>query len=202
MRSSGRLPIAYGRPSRPVSSDPSRTTTNSLVFYIHPCRGPSFKPRRNAARLLSNDSRRPSFRRSYVERALLAIGRGGRHPANSPAGGEDGVTESRGGPQRRRPRGDSARARRAAPAGEDRPRELTISSQPHDGEHVTVAVHGTGVGIDPNHLDRLFDAFFTTKPGGIGMGLRSAAAACGGGDYCSPYLLLRPSGSASNPPKA
>jgi len=29
-----------------------------------------------------------------------------------------------------------------------------------------VAVHGTGVGIDPNHLDRLFDAFFTTKPGG------------------------------------
>jgi len=34
-----------------------------------------------------------------------------------------------------------------------------------------VAVHDTGVGIDPNHLDRLFDAFFTTKPGGMGMGL-------------------------------
>ena len=65
-----------------------------------------------------------------------------------------------------------------------------------------MAVHDTGVGIDANHLDRVFDAFFTTKPGGMGMGLRSAAAAFGGGDYCSPYLLLRPGGSTSNPPKA
>jgi PAS domain S-box-containing protein len=52
----------------------------------------------------------------------------------------------------------------------DRPRELTIRSE-HDGKHVTVAVHDTGVGIDPNVLDRLFNAFFTTKPGGMGMGL-------------------------------
>jgi PAS domain S-box-containing protein len=66
---------------------------------------------------------------------------------------------------------------------EDRPRELTIRSQPHDGEHVTLAVHDTGVGIDPNHLDRLFNAFFTTKPGGMGMGLsisRSIVEAHGG----------------------
>jgi PAS domain S-box-containing protein len=72
---------------------------------------------------------------------------------------------------------------------EDRPRELTIRSQPHDGEHVTVAVHDTGVGIDPNHLDRLFDAFFTTKPGGMGMGLsisRSIVEAHGGRLWATP----------------
>jgi signal transduction histidine kinase len=72
---------------------------------------------------------------------------------------------------------------------EDRPRELTIRSQPHDDEHVTVAVHDTGVGIDPNHLDRLFDAFFTTKPGGMGMGLsisRSIIDAHGGRLWATP----------------
>ena len=72
---------------------------------------------------------------------------------------------------------------------EDRPRELMIRSQPHDGEHVTLAVHDTGVGIDPNHLDRLFNAFFTTKAGGMGMGLsisRSIVEAHGGRLWASP----------------
>ena len=72
---------------------------------------------------------------------------------------------------------------------EDRPRELTIRSQPHDGEHVTLAVHDTGVGIDPNHLDRLFDAFFTTKADGMGMGLsisRSIVEAHGGRLWVTP----------------
>jgi PAS domain S-box-containing protein len=72
---------------------------------------------------------------------------------------------------------------------EDRLRELTIRSQPHDGEHVTLAVHDTGVGIDPNHLDRLFNAFFTTKPGGMGMGLsisRSIVEAHGGRLWATP----------------
>ncbi len=72
---------------------------------------------------------------------------------------------------------------------EDRPRELTIRSQPHDGERVTLAVRDTGVGIDPNHLDRLFDAFFTTKPGGMGMGLsisRSIVEAHGGRLWATP----------------
>jgi signal transduction histidine kinase len=34
-----------------------------------------------------------------------------------------------------------------------------------------VAVQDTGVGIAPEDVDRLFDAFFTTKPSGMGMGL-------------------------------
>jgi len=72
---------------------------------------------------------------------------------------------------------------------EGRPRELTIRSQPLDGEHVTLAVHDTGVGIDPNHLDRLFDAFFTTKADGMGMGLsisRSIVEAHGGRLWVTP----------------
>ena len=34
-----------------------------------------------------------------------------------------------------------------------------------------VAVQDAGIGIDPNTVDQLFSAFFTTKPGGMGMGL-------------------------------
>src|SRR5258705_6800156 len=50
---------------------------------------------------------------------------------------------------------------------EDRPRELTIKSQPHDVEHVTLAVQDTALGIDPNQLDRLLNAFFTTHAAGM-----------------------------------
>src|SRR6185369_9325782 len=38
-----------------------------------------------------------------------------------------------------------------------------------DGIEITVA--DTGTGIAPENIDRIFDAFFTTKPGGTGMGL-------------------------------
>ena len=71
---------------------------------------------------------------------------------------------------------------------EGRPRELTIRSE-QDGKHVTVGVHDTGVGIDRNVLDRLFDAFVTTKPGGMGMGLsisRSIIEAHGGRLWATP----------------
>src|SRR5262245_28366364 len=53
----------------------------------------------------------------------------------------------------------------------DRLRHLHIRSARHDADHVAVAVRDTGPGIDPGTLDRLFTAFFTTKPGGMGMGL-------------------------------
>ena len=50
-------------------------------------------------------------------------------------------------------------------------RELTVSSGKDEANNVIVAVRDTGAGIDPANLDRLFDAFFTTKPDGMGMGL-------------------------------
>jgi PAS domain S-box-containing protein len=53
----------------------------------------------------------------------------------------------------------------------DRTRELVIRSRPHDGDQVLVTVEDAGVGIDAATADQLFDAFFTTKPGGMGMGL-------------------------------
>jgi signal transduction histidine kinase len=65
----------------------------------------------------------------------------------------------------------------------DRARELQIRSQRHDADHVLVAVQDSGIGLDPQHMARLFDAFFTTKAGGMGMGLaisRSIIEAHGG----------------------
>jgi PAS domain S-box-containing protein len=71
----------------------------------------------------------------------------------------------------------------------DRPRELLIRSRPHEKDHVLVAVHDTGVGIDPHDLDQLFNAFFTTKPAGMGIGLsicRSIVDAHGGRLWATP----------------
>ena len=53
----------------------------------------------------------------------------------------------------------------------DRPRELVVRSQLDDSGQVLVAVEDSGVGIDPENAEQLFNAFFTTKPGGMGMGL-------------------------------
>jgi len=62
------------------------------------------------------------------------------------------------------------------------PRDLLISTrQDHTG--VLVAVHDYGPGIDPEHLDQIFNSFYTTKPSGTGMGLsicRSIVDAHGG----------------------
>jgi signal transduction histidine kinase len=49
-------------------------------------------------------------------------------------------------------------------------RELRVESEVGAGE-VAVAVHDSGVGLDPESASRLFSAFFTTKPNGMGMGL-------------------------------
>ncbi|HYS10589.1 MAG TPA: PAS domain S-box protein, partial [Myxococcales bacterium] len=53
----------------------------------------------------------------------------------------------------------------------DRPRDLIIRSQACAADSVLVAVQDAGVGLDEGQMSRLFDAFFTTKPGGMGMGL-------------------------------
>jgi signal transduction histidine kinase len=52
------------------------------------------------------------------------------------------------------------------------PRELTIKSQRAEDEQLQVSVSDTGVGLPPQQEDQIFDAFFTTKPHGSGMGLR------------------------------
>jgi len=65
----------------------------------------------------------------------------------------------------------------------DGTRELVIASQRTENEQLQVSVSDTGVGLPPEQLDQIFDAFFTTKPHGTGMGLRicrSIAEAHGG----------------------
>ena len=65
----------------------------------------------------------------------------------------------------------------------DGPRELLIRSGIAESQRVLVAVRDSGPGLDPKSLDRLFDAFYTTKPQGLGMGLaicRSIIDAHGG----------------------
>jgi PAS domain S-box-containing protein len=65
----------------------------------------------------------------------------------------------------------------------DRARVLVIRTQRHDANQILVAVEDTGIGIESENLDRLFGAFYTTKPDGMGMGLsisRSIMEAHGG----------------------
>ena len=65
----------------------------------------------------------------------------------------------------------------------DAPRELLISSAKDDSQSVLVSVRDSGPGLNPESLDRLFHAFYTTKPHGMGMGLaisRSIVEAHGG----------------------
>jgi PAS domain S-box-containing protein len=65
----------------------------------------------------------------------------------------------------------------------DRPRELLIRSRQHEKQLVLVSVTDCGVGISAENADRLFNAFFTTKSSGMGMGLsicRSIMEAHGG----------------------
>jgi PAS domain S-box-containing protein len=52
-----------------------------------------------------------------------------------------------------------------------RRRELLIRSREHGADQILVAVEDSGTGIEPEHIGRLFNAFFTTKPDGMGMGL-------------------------------
>jgi signal transduction histidine kinase len=65
----------------------------------------------------------------------------------------------------------------------ERSRELLIRTEQDGPGGVLVAVQDSGPGLKPESMDRLFDAFYTTKPGGMGMGLsicRSIIEAHGG----------------------
>jgi PAS domain S-box-containing protein len=54
---------------------------------------------------------------------------------------------------------------------EDRARQLLIRTERDEGDRVRLTVQDAGVGFDPQAVDRLFDAFFTTKGDGMGIGL-------------------------------
>ena len=63
------------------------------------------------------------------------------------------------------------------------PRELQVNSEVVGFRSVLVTISDSGPGLPPDGVDRLFDAFYTTKPGGMGMGLsicRSIVEAHGG----------------------
>jgi signal transduction histidine kinase len=71
------------------------------------------------------------------------------------------------------------------------PRELLISTGEAKSSGVVVAVRDSGPGLAPGVLERLFEAFHTTKPGGLGLGLsicRSIVEAHGGRLWASANL--------------
>jgi C4-dicarboxylate-specific signal transduction histidine kinase len=54
---------------------------------------------------------------------------------------------------------------------DDRPRQLMISTARDDDDRLRVVMQDAGVGLDPETADRLFEAFYTTKSSGMGIGL-------------------------------
>lgn len=68
-------------------------------------------------------------------------------------------------------------------------KELVLKATRDSGATITVSVADSGVGIDPEAMQQMFDAFFTTKPEGMGMGLsisRSIIEAHGGELWATP----------------
>jgi signal transduction histidine kinase len=59
----------------------------------------------------------------------------------------------------------------AMAAVDDRPRQLLIRTEDEDGDRVRVSVRDAGVGVDPQNLSKMLDAFYTTKSDGMGIGL-------------------------------
>jgi PAS domain S-box-containing protein len=59
----------------------------------------------------------------------------------------------------------------ATSARSDGPQTILITSQAQVPDQIVIAVRDSGAGIDATNLDQVFNPFFTTKPGGMGMGL-------------------------------
>jgi signal transduction histidine kinase len=53
----------------------------------------------------------------------------------------------------------------------DRPRQLYIKTEREEGDRVRVSVRDAGVGVDRQSMEKLFNPFYTTKSGGMGIGL-------------------------------
>jgi signal transduction histidine kinase len=77
----------------------------------------------------------------------------------------------------------------AMESAQERPRQLSISTKQIQANGVLVEVRDTGPGIDAERLERVFEAFYTTKSSGVGMGLsicRSIIDAHGGRLWAEP----------------
>ena len=80
-------------------------------------------------------------------------------------------------------------AKDAMSVAQSNPRELQITSGKNNGGAVVVAVRDTGHGLEPKDIERIFDRFFTTKAGGMGLGLsisRTIIEAHGGTLWATP----------------
>ena len=91
----------------------------------------------------------------------------------------------------------------------DRERVVNVRSERYDGEGALIAVQDSGIGIDTAHAGRIFDAFFTTKSEGMGMGLsicQSIVQSHGGRMMVSPgnphgsvFCVILPANGAGGP---
>jgi len=91
-----------------------------------------------------------------------------------------------------------------------RPRELVIRTQQEEAQQILVAVTDCGVGLTAENANRVFDAFFSTKSGGMGMGLsicRSIVeshggrlSACGNGGLGATFQFSLPIHREDNTP--
>ena len=63
----------------------------------------------------------------------------------------------------------------------ERPRVLRLKTRRHENREVLVAVQDSGVGLGPGSIEHLFETFYTTKPGGLGMGLSICRSIIEGG---------------------
>jgi PAS domain S-box-containing protein len=71
----------------------------------------------------------------------------------------------------------------------DGPRDLHVSTRRDDSNNVVLAVRDSGAGLDPRELENIFEAFYTTKRDGLGMGLavsRSIIEGHGGRLWATP----------------
>jgi signal transduction histidine kinase len=74
---------------------------------------------------------------------------------------------------------------------DDRRRELSVSSATDENSGALVVVRDSGTGLDPASADRLFDAFYTTKARGMGIGLavsRTIIQSHGGRLWATPNM--------------
>ena len=54
---------------------------------------------------------------------------------------------------------------------DDRPRQLVVKTERDEADRVRMTVQDSGVGVEAESVDKLFEAFYTTKNGGMGIGL-------------------------------